>query len=119
MSTTTTGRSMDELAANAYRELVRLAGGRATIRYGQLAELTGDPNGGQFPSHYLNRVAAYTLAITGLDITLLVVTKETGRPSSRSGYDPRTWDKDRESIYDYPWGNCPPYRDAGLQTDRR
>ena len=95
-----------EILHKTYDALARAACSGKTITYGELfAPLGVAPRSA---SNWLNPISAYCAYIGVVDITAIVVTKETGRPTD-GHYDPDTWEELRDQVFVFPWlGYTPP-----------
>lgn len=95
-----------ESAQLAWQVLVARAALQATIHYTQLQGAIGWRGADQGFGSVLNLIARYCRAKRLSDLTILVVRKDTGRPSSGNTID--DVDKERERVFEREWFKVPP-----------
>ena len=96
-------RMLDGRSQAAYLALVRVARGRSTITYGDLAEIVGT-SARSVGRVVLDPICAFEEEAGRPPITELVVNQETGRPSMDRPEQPGDWEAMCEAVYEY-WGD--------------
>ncbi|MBM7842122.1 hypothetical protein [Herpetosiphon giganteus] len=90
-----------ERALQIYQVLISLAHNRQTLTYSLLGDLVGLPR--QSLGAHLDHLFRYCQHNNLPQITVLIVRKTEGNPSSGFSAEMLNLDQERERVFEYPW----------------